>query len=215
MRLESVSPETTLYGFQFTHPGKGATTSVMIMRVQTRCFNSRTLGRVRHPTGSTTACRGRSFNSRTLGRVRPDCKSTAPFCQLVSIHAPWEGCDGLVAKMMLTEIQFQFTHPGKGATRKFYFFSWIKFTFQFTHPGKGATVSGRAVRLVGLVSIHAPWEGCDWRDHQHDSQIPRVSIHAPWEGCDTKERHLFASTTRFQFTHPGKGATKVLLFLLD
>ena len=33
--------------------------------------------------------------------------------------------------------------------------------FQFTHPGKGATLNKLATAIAKLVSIHAPWEGCD------------------------------------------------------
>ena len=80
-------------------------------------------------------------------------------------------------------------------------------TFQFTHPGKGATE--RKVRIVdwSLVSIHAPWEGCD---------LVLVSLVLLMQRC-------FNSRTlgrvrpvkiivdfligKFQFTHPGKGAT--------
>ena len=56
----------------------------------------------------------------------------------VSIHAPWEGCDGLGGDSVEASLLFQFTHPGKGATQT----SETQRTssmFQFTHPGKGAT----------------------------------------------------------------------------
>ena len=33
--------------------------------------------------------------------------------------------------------------------------------FQFTHPGKGATVTRTQTHIISCVSIHAPWEGCD------------------------------------------------------
>ena len=146
---------------------------------------------------------------------------------MVSIHAPWEGCDGIVIPICqqayrfnsrtlgrvrharrdlgrsFTEFQFthpgkgatiststsisvalfQFTHPGKGATR-YSKLSDDRVKFQFTHPGKGATCVGwRSFRsrhcfnsrTLGrvrpcllsisfqklMVSIHAPWEGCD------------------------------------------------------
>ena len=36
-----------------------------------------------------------------------------------------------------------------------------------------------------------------------------VSIHAPWEGCDHGGLVLVNELTRFQFTHPGKGATQL------
>ena len=35
----------------------------------------------------------------------------------VSIHAPWEGCDGEKNQWTPSTYQFQFTHPGKGATQ--------------------------------------------------------------------------------------------------
>ena len=78
--------------------------------------------------------------------------------------------------------------------------------FQFTHPGKGATKRANRLRGFGYVSIHAPWEGCDHMatitnadEYSFNSrtlgrvrQIAdterwlniTVSIHAPWEGCD-------------------------------
>ena len=34
-------------------------------------------------------------------------------------------------------------------------------TFQFTHPGKGATAAAPVDSHNIIVSIHAPWEGCD------------------------------------------------------
>ena len=56
----------------------------------------------------------------------------------VSIHAPWEGCDSAVATLIV-----------------------VFFEFQFTHPGKGATGVERCKQFFFRVSIHAPWEGCD------------------------------------------------------
>ena len=167
-------------------------------------FNSRTLGRVRpvpapkhrehgsfqftHPGKGATfkpsdvTRFSRSFNSRTLGRVR-----------LISSN------DFFLPAM------FQFTHPGKGAT------GWCNgrfcvHKFQFTHPGKGATSVINFCLPLPVVSIHAPWEGCDDEceyifigevsfnsrtlgrvrpncGYPEFGDIP-VSIHAPWEGCD-------------------------------
>ena len=123
--------------FQFTHPGKGATCS-------------RPLG---------THARG-GFNSRTLGRVRQSYRRQPPDGHAVSIHAPWEGCDQVAPNPCLPIRQFQFTHPGKGATRLPGDVNQSD-AFQFTHPGKGATYT---THKSGII-------------------------------CG------------FQFTHPGKGAT--------
>ena len=38
-----------------------------------------------------------------------------------------------------------------------------------------------------------------------------VSIHAPREGCDLSSKLLYATRARFQFTHPGRGATFIAL----
>ena len=79
-------------------------------------------------------------------------------------------------------------------------------SFQFTHPGKGATARVLLSEVSSAVSIHAPWEGCDWtRGLIILTTI--VSIHAPWEGCDSALSQVFSASWKFQFTHPGKGAT--------
>ena len=86
--------------------------------------------------------------------------------------------------------QFQFTHPGRGATLSQPDQSCLYGTFQFTHPGRGATKT-----LGG--NLH----------------YVEVSIHAPREGCDLALLDLLAEVKGFQFTHPGRGAT--LRELLD
>ena len=128
--------------FQFTHPGKGATCLLTY--------------------GAPSIYR---FNSRTLGRVRLDTVNPMDNGLPVSIHAPWEGCDWPVVRLLLLLIRFQFTHPGKGATtssarssrHQISFNSRTlgrvrpevssaekeRILFQFTHPGKGATLRPR------------------------------------------------------------------------
>ena len=81
---------------------------------------------------------------------------------VVSIHAPWEGCDFKAGILAGQDAKFQFTHPGKGAT-----------------PHK------TTYNAAGEVSIHAPWEGCDLPVAFGVKAAKQVSIHAPWEGCDT------------------------------
>ena len=122
----------------------------------------------------------------------------------VSIHAPREGCDvevfrgatglsgfnsrtpGGVRRRSSPErtlaLWFQFTHPGRGATKPLGRLSHAR-EFQFTHPGRGAT--GR---------IH------------YSEYTDKVSIHAPREGCDLGVLRC-PLDDRFQFTHPGRGAT--------
>ena len=53
--------------FQFTHPGKGATCPPGYGRILVRCFNSRTLGRVRHLLRSTPQV-GKAFQFTHPGK---------------------------------------------------------------------------------------------------------------------------------------------------
>ena len=78
------------------------------------------------------------------------------------------------------------------------------------------------------VSIHAPREGCDEYKTAND-ELHGVSIHAPREGCDLYAKSAYSLSgsfnsrtpggvrlapalmtldyLKFQFTHPGRGAT--------
>ena len=109
-----------------------------------------------------------SFNSRTPGGVRQIAKAKA---------------------MVLA--QFQFTHPGRGATRQ-EAMTTNDGKFQFTHPGRGATTASDKGWTINYVSIHAPREGCD--------------ILRPGR---------LACIHVFQFTHPGRGATVEMLAVVD
>ena len=101
----------------------------------------------------------------------------------VSIHAPWEGCDA--KRVLATAEELVSIHA----------------------PWEGCDFLHQPRELLLLVSIHAPWEGCDSAGMLVPCLV-RVSIHAPWEGCDLNEEPSKRRATRFQFTHPGKGATK-------
>ena len=131
--------------FQFTHPGKGATTSRRYCSAWSCGFNSHTLGRVR-PVWIIVSLPVRCFNSHTLGRVRLGADYHRQPAILVSIHTPWEGCDGVTARLNAVLMAFQFTHPGKGATLVYPPRGFLR-GFQFTHPGKGAT-RGTLLRRV-------------------------------------------------------------------
>ena len=104
--------------------------------------------------------------------------------------------------------EFQFTHPGKGATWTHIESSRSDSSFNSRTLGRVRLLFNRylcaptscfnsrtlgRVRLrahqaadwLEFVSIHAPWEGCDKVTLPSDEQHVRVSIHAPWEGCDS------------------------------
>ena len=123
--------------FQFTHPGKGATkdgrathrggrvsihapwegcdSPATPRRSRRSCFNSRTLGRVRHIQFH-SAKSEQKFQFTHPGKGATIHISEFDFSHSVSIHAPWEGCDGKHYSIWAAAEVFQFTHPGKGAT---------------------------------------------------------------------------------------------------
>ena len=124
------------------------------------------------------------FNSRTLGRVRLQQCALLRLCVGVSIHAPWEGCDEIPNEAIALLI----------------------LEFQFTHPGKGATANVSHVNRDHIVSIHAPWEGCDFSGSLISSHVfgfnSRTLGRVRPPPLKAPIDHL-----QFQFTHPGKGAT--------
>ena len=142
-----------------------------------------------------------SFNSRTPGGARR-----------------------LVIALSSGLIEFQFTHPGRGATSR-YRMSCTRTRFQFTHPGRGATATCWRVFLYCIVSIHAPREGRDYQclnvqmyqclfQFTHPGRgatctytkvcaMRRVSIHAPREGRDLSDMISVISPTCFNSRTPG------------
>ena len=168
--------------FQFTHPGKGATL-LGDLEAERLEFQFTHPGKGATATNTPTIWLKPCFNSRTLGRVRPTGLILQSVVNIVSIHAPWEGCD--------------------------FFFKFVLGLFkpfQFTHPGKGATTPMLYASETRAVSIHAPWEGCDSMESLllyslagfNSRTLGRVRRKAPI-ACEL--------CLRFQFTHPGKGAT--------
>ena len=102
--------------------------------------------------------------------------------------------------------EFQFTHPGRGATTFGYDFGGGMPKFQFTHPGRGATLG--TLHHPGLMAFQFTHPGrgatiCKGLSFRRGL----VSIHAPREGCDSPVATQFRFSSGFQFTHPGRGAT--------
>ena len=123
--------------FQFTHPGKGATQIVATPNL------SHSLFQFTHPGKGAT---------RTQPHIDIEVR--------VSIHAPWEGCDDNLTNVV-TDTHVSIHAPWEGCDARDELTKKRDIEFQFTHPGKGATARRRPRRRGGYVSIHAPWEGCD------------------------------------------------------
>ena len=147
-------------------------------------FNSRTLGRVRHLITNSKIFAIECFNSRTLGRVRPELRAQYLSAEQVSIHAPWEGCDTSHASATSGQWLFQFTHPGKGAT-------WL------LPSARCASLSFNS-RTLGRVRLTTP-SAAPVANGFNSRTLGRVR-----PPCNI----LHWKVAEFQFTHPGKGATR-------
>ena len=150
--------------FQFTHPGKGAT-----------------------PTQRTRQKRAGCFNSRTLGRVRLIASLPARIPALFQFTHPGKGATSDVGKPERASVGFQFTHPGKGATSSVLVALSFLISFNSRTLGRVRHNTIKEKKRKEIVSIHAPWEGCDSPFSVRAVVITSVSIHAPWEGCDLKD----------------------------
>ncbi len=81
---------------------------------------------------------------------------------IISIHAPREGCDLDSVPWALRPGRFQSTHPARGATAATLAQKHKMLLFQSTHPARGATFGVMTLKESGKISIHAPREGCDF-----------------------------------------------------
>ena len=124
-----------------------------------RCFNSRTPGGVRLVPDSDYSGVG-MFQFTHPGRGATQLTIKEAINLIVSIHAPREGCDRLVMLPLMPICSFNSRTPG-GVRLLLRICRFTHVTFQFTHPGRGATRFNPFRLLAYQVSIHAPREGCD------------------------------------------------------
>ena len=206
---------------------RGATRNCERMRTESRDFNPRTPCGVRRRRSGKPA-KKYSFQSTHPMRGATTVDNGHLMTIPISIHAPHAGCDGkgfssllsytdfnprtpcgvrqLSLKRCSRRVEFQSTHPMRGATKLRQHHASIKL-FQSTHPMRGATYIPHRTATRGLISIHAPHAGCD-RHPSLDAlgapefqsthpmrgatlrtatpirQTRAISIHAPHAGCD-------------------------------
>ena len=168
-------------------------------------FNPRTPRGVR-PNGPAATIRAPNFNPRTPRGVRRWISILLFRGFTISIHAPREGCDFDPRRCRGRTFNFnprtpRGVRPGAAPVQILF-----NVQFQSTHPARGATFSGHNAFWYLSISIHAPREGCDreccalrglgWGfQSTHpargatpyglpDPEALRISIHAPREGCD-------------------------------
>ena len=219
--------------FQSTHPARGATTRTSTAQANVR-FQST------HPArGATAHKRDHArrilyFNPRTPRGVRLTLPTARAPQNTISIHAPREGCDQDIHPL-LRDMYISIHAPREGCDEVQPWMFGHPVQFQSTHPARGATVECLNNLINHPISIHAPREGCDRKafksiskakhfnprpprgvrqgpsgrcSRDSDNFNPRtprgvrprpppslchsqsISIHAPREGCDWRSQRL-------------------------
>ena len=166
--------------FQSTHPLRGATRQqgAEACRSQfqsTHPLRGATLRRISSPLLTNY------FNPRTpCGVRRCACARKTP--RLISIHAPLAGCDPMATAFITSSADFNPRTPC-GVRRSKWDNLVNSIQFQSTHPLRGATRLIHRHIQIKNISIHAPLAGCDgWKPYQEEAR--HISIHAPLAGCD-------------------------------
>ena len=229
MRLEEIRQSRGTHTVSIHAPWEGCDTSISNRSRRSGCFNSRTLGRVRLQREI------QGFQRDIVSIHAPwegcDKEVEAEIKQLmeVSIHAPWEGCDytrylystffqrfnsRTLGRVRLPRclaidaysIVFQFTHPGKGATKGDLKTITEHIKFQFTHPGKGATLPTWVRYPASSFQFTHPGKGATCFTIMIGTSLSRFNSRTLGRvrlfGVNKPNTKL-----KFQFTHPGKGAT--------
>ena len=153
---------------------------------------------------NSVACFLVDFNPRTPCGVRRNFAYVAGEDSDFNPRTPC-GVRRQVRPIWLSQLQFQSTHPVRGATRKTRQANRPE-RFQSTHPVRGATPSVMPDAFIHVISIHAPRAGCD-HPRQRKRRRCDISIHAPRAGCDVGADQQRVVVGQFQSTHPVRGAT--------
>ena len=104
-------------------------------------------------------------------------------------------------------LKFQLTHPMRGATiLKKLIFSLLK-KFQLTHPMRGATIVHRQELCEQVISTHTPHAGCDYQLQNQIFRYVNFNSHTPCGVRHVTQKSNFTDNSKFQLTHPMRGAT--------
>ena len=156
----SAAPLKTPFGFQSTHPLRGATARLSTSATRSRRFQStHPLRGATVPPFSASCVALISIHAPLAGCDLTQIKNQllraisihAPLagCDFflaancasreISIHAPLAGCDTILRPFSVTAPAVQSTHPLRGATGTWYSMIYLYPEFQSTHPLRGAT----------------------------------------------------------------------------
>ena len=124
----------------------------------------------------------------------------------ISIHAPREGGDDILATIIRPTFKFQSTPPARGATGAIQRHD-LRFGISIHAPREGGDNMYPAKTTIQTISIHAPREGGDLSAPKGYFRFQVISIHAPREGGDCLGLFIVRGLVGFQSTPPARGAT--------
>ena len=193
-------------GFQSTHPLRGATAAgkflpseriISIHAPLAGCDSGCDRGHVHFPI---------SIHAPLAGCDRGS-GSRAPTIT-ISIHAPLAGCDAFRFCSCCASGNFNPRTPC-GVRLADACLTKDELEFQSTHPLRGATSSRCRSACRRRISIHAPLAGCDALSRLRSSAAIDFNPRTPC-GVRLRRATTFTSTQEFQSTHPLRGATAKL-----
>ena len=124
----------------------------------------------------------------------------------VSIHAPWEGCDPVSRGGVARRDHVSIHAPWEGCDDERIVEETLRIAFQFTHPGKGATLVCWICSVMVLFQFTHPGKGATYSPRRR-SRTTKFQFTHPGKGATFSTLFKFQRLMPFQFTHPGKGAT--------
>ena len=125
---------------------------------------------------------------------------------MISTHAPLTGCDSRQAGDHQRLYHFNPRTP-HGVRHLFGGFLANLIQFQPTHPSRGATKNRLTGEFKVLISTHAPLTGCD-SDYKAGNTIRSNFNPRTPHGVRLRRKRRQRQKGRFQPTHPSRGATR-------
>ena len=124
----------------------------------------------------------------------------------ISIHAPLAGCDQGIFSLMPCFMQFQSTHPLRGATEEARTATRTYTDFNPRTPCGVRHASNTPNPQSMTISIHAPLAGCDILGLPNNLSWPNFNPRTPC-GVRLLIARRINKPIAFQSTHPLRGAT--------
>ena len=150
--------------FQSTHPTRGATSDALLKAIIISSFNPRTPHGVRPVYRRQRQTLQQSFNPRTPHGVRRTGRPDEQTAKSFNPRTP-HGVRPTTSSSTAPRRCFNPRTPHGVRPTMREIGDWMV-QFQSTHPTRGATYKRKQVKLMKDVSIHAPHTGCD-EDREH------------------------------------------------